>query len=162
MALTPSYVGTNTAGASNQTPATNVAYAKRVTVPAGSVLSAVEAYVRLTDGNSIAYRVAVWSDNGGSVDDLVRLWQPAANSVRVGAADRWLGGPIGMWFGSATPVWIGIHLFDPESATLAYETSGGTGATVAAGGVWTGETGAVGVTVTPNAADYSIRGLVIA
>lgn len=161
MALTQTYVGTTTVGASAQTPASNTAYAKQVTVPANSVLSSVEAHLALTDGNAIAYRVAVWSDNAGALNDLLRLWTPTINMAVVGGTDRWLGGPVGIWFGSETDVWIGIQLFDPASSTLSYETSGGTDVTVATGSTWTGEAGASGTTVTVTNDDFSIRGLVI-
>lgn len=162
MALVQSYVGTTSIGSLAQTPATNTAYAKKVTIPANSVLSAVEAHVALTDGDSIGFRVAVWADNAGALATLMAVSpQPPTNAIRIGGTDRWFGESVGLWFGSSTDVWIGVHIFDPAGTTLSFETTGGTDVTVASGGVWTGETGATGVTVTVTDNDYSIRGVVL-
>lgn len=161
MALTPSYVGTTTTGGSSQALATNVAYVKQVTIQADSVLARVEAFMNLTDGNAIGFRVGVWADNSGSPSVLVGLYQPSA-SVLVGATDRWFGAAVGVWFATATPVWVGVHVFSPVSTTLAYESTGGTDRTITTGSVWTGEQGALGTTVSAATTnDWSVRGLVI-
>lgn len=160
MALTQSYVGTTSVGASFQA-LTNFAYAKLVTIPANSVLSSIEAYMQFTNGQSPAFRVAVWSDNAGALNDLLSLSQPKVESLLTSGNDRWLGGAVGMWFGSDTNVWIGVQMFDNSGAALAYEATGGSDVTVATGGVWTGEQGAAGTTVTVTTRDQSIRGLVI-
>lgn len=161
MALTQAYVGTNSIGASNQTPATTTAYCKKVTIPANSVLSAIEGHLALTDGNTFQYRVGVWSDNAGAVARLISLSEPLADTILGGGTDRWLGAAVGRWFASSTDVWIGIHIFDPTGVTLAFDSGTGSDVRVITGGIWTGETGAVGTTVTVGTNDYSIRGLVI-
>lgn len=162
MALAQSYVGTTSIGASSQTPATNTAYVKLVTVPADSVLTAVEGFLRLTNGDSPSFRVGVWADNAGAPASLLCLSpMPKGSAVITGATDRWWGGPVHMWFPSSTPVWIGIHVFSNSGTTLEYDSGTGSDRTIASGSVWTGETGALGVSVANSGHDYSIRGLVV-
>ena len=162
MVLTPSFVGTNGIGGSAQTPGTNVAYAKSVSIPANSVLSHIEGFLALTDASSMAFRVGVWDDNAGAPGVLRCLSpMPQTNAILTGGTDRWWGAPVAMWFAALTTVWIGIHIFDPTGTTLAFVSGTGSDRSIASGGVWTGETGAAGVTVTNTTHDYSIRGLVI-
>lgn len=159
--LTPSYVGTIAVGGSAGTPGTNTAFAKQVAIPGDSVLTSIEAYLLLTDGQEPSFRVGVWDDNGGAPGLLRCLPMPPTNAVVTGGSARWWGSPVHMWFPSLTTVWIGIQVFDNSGVTLAYSSGTGSDRTITTGGVWTGEAGASGVSISNTGNDYSIRGRVI-
>lgn len=161
MALSVSYVGTTTEGASSQTPATNTAYVKRVSLTGDTVLASVGAFLRLTSGSQLSWRTGVWADNDGAPGTLMCLNpQSSANWFKSSDTDRWMETPVGFYVASSAFYWIGIHLFDPTGATLAYDSSG-SDYTIASGSVWTGEAGALGVTASAGSNDYSLRGAVV-
>lgn len=154
------YVGTTSVGGSAVAIPTTRAIAKRVTIPANSILSSIEAFLHLTDGNQITWRVAVWEDIAGAVGPLIHLGQPSGRLI-VGDQDTWIGSSVGRHFLTATPVWIGIHINGPVATTLAFAAGVGSDNTVTSGGTWTAEPGHGSVTVAATTNDHSIRGEIV-
>lgn len=161
MAFTSSYVGTTGVGASTLTPGTNVAYLKRVALTTDSLLASIGVYMALTSGSQLSWRVGVWDDNAGA-PGLMRFLSPQARSdwFKSSGTARWMDTPV--WVPPAsTFYWLGVHVFDNSGVSLAYDSGSGSDHTVTSGGVWTGETGAVGVSVNNSGHDFSIRGTVV-
>lgn len=159
MALTPSYVGTSTIGASALTLVSNTGYYKKVTLAAGDYLASVEVYLNTDAAAPVSFKTVVYADNGGVPGRMIVFMDAHPDLVQFTGTPRWVALPVGYHSPAGEDVWVGFAPNDPDAMTLAYETTGGNDYQVV--GSWTSEAGAYGTNTDPGSHLYSIRARIV-
>lgn len=158
MVLARSFVGTSTVGASGLALASNKMYVKKVTVPANTLIAAVEARLNTTDNQVVQVRGLLYADNAGVPGPLLSCIESAVDAVEFNGVDRWLSFPVAYYTAAGGDFWIGVHAPDPHNLEIAHETSGGDDQQINSGSNWTIEVGASGASITdPGSHLYSLR-----
>lgn len=168
--LTRAYVGTSSVGASGLAMTAAKMYVKRVTVPAGVLLASVEAHLRTTDNTGVTLRPVLYEDNAGAPGKLIGYMgndHQGAGTIEFNGRDDWVSLPLGKYFESSTPVWIGVMAPDigTTALELSHETSGGDDQQINGfSATFVGEPGAIagGSLTDPGSHLYSIRASLIA
>lgn len=163
--LTRAYVGTSSVGASGLAMTAAKMYVKRVTVPAGVLLASVEAHLRTTDNTGVTLRPVLYEDNAGAPGKLIGYMgndHQGAGTIEFNGRDDWVSLPLGKYFESSTPVWIGVMAPDigTTALELSHETSGGDDQQINGfSATFVGEPGAIagGSLTDPGSHLYSIR-----
>ena len=163
--FTPSYLGYNTIGGSQETMTANRIYMKRVVPTSSGLLVSVEAYLQAASPGDLVtdFGVAILSDNAGAPLTVSAYNWPNAQSVLMetavstGAA-RWIGVPLAFPVTAGTAVWIAVGTSRGSSLLLSYDATG-SDRYYTAGGAWFTDAGFTAVTTGANA--YSMRALAI-
>lgn len=157
--LTHSFIGKNSAGASQFVGTANRWYIKKVTVASDGLLASIGAYVRMNGGQVGGLISAVFSDNAGDPDlALTSLANTGSvNTIATSSTWRWVQMPIGLWC-PAGDYWLGISAANDTSSTFefSYDTTGGTDRRFDPTGEWIMDPS--DRTVTTTTENYSIRG----
>lgn len=124
MTLQATMYGAGSIGASNQNPASDVAYCVPVTVTADGLAVAIE--IGMVGGvfNPAAYLLA---DNGGVPGQVLAVFAGRKNnSITPSATARWLNCPVGYWI-TAGSYWIGGQSVGGPGAGQIRYTAGSSG-----------------------------------
>jgi hypothetical protein len=169
--FTHTYLGYNTAGASNEAMATDKVYAKKVTVATAGIVTSIGAYVdhdpAAVDDSVADMSCAIYSDASGTPDNLIFVVSNTALSSMLddtsGAGGdgvaRWFHTACGMYL-TAADYWIAVkvHTNSNSSRRIFYDGSG-SDRTYVSGGDWFTDWGWYSPTTTAN--KYSIRASII-
>lgn len=155
-AMTHTYVGYDTVGATDETMTQHRHYMKKITLATPGVLKVIEAHVKWTsDANAATFRFCIFEDNAGTpryllaaVDSGPTFLKPS-NGVD---AFRWFGTGVNRYL-AAGDYWIGV-VCNGVSAVIKKDTSG-TDRYFTAGGDWSLDAGYNTITTTTDR--YSIR-----
>lgn len=134
--ITHKYIGTNTVGASTETPTANRVYLKKVVMTTSGVLSSVEAYMHESGASaqvSSYPAFGIFTDVAGVPSKLLRWSAPSitndvfypANDANPTSADgRWFGAPMDIYLEAGT-YWIALNFgADIGHLVMYYDTGG--------------------------------------
>lgn len=156
-ALTQSYIGYNTVGASTETVASPnyTTYFKQATVATAALVTSIDAYVKGNASNVQGIWAALLDDNAGAPGKILAIHAGQTSSslpvlpALFTATSRWVASPIGCYVAAGT-YWLGLIIGNAMS--INYDT-GGSDYTAANNVTWFNENskGAAGTR------NYSIR-----
>lgn len=160
--LTHAYLGYNTIGGSNETITARRVYAKSVTPGTDGLIASIGARLSQSSDNVFDMAVAVFSDNGGVIGNLLAVTTPQSTSLVLEDsatptyAAAWIHVPVGLWVVAGT-YWIAVMLNSANGGgtfLLAYDGSG-SDRYYTSGGAWFAHGGRY--SQTDSTQKYSIR-----
>ncbi len=162
--ITHSYLGYNTAGGSNETMTAKRVYAKKITVAAAGIITAIYAYVKDDGADHVSsLSAALYADVAGTPGKLLSYVKNPIQSLLPETATSttaygWVAIPCGVYV-TAADYWIAVVDFATSNPlVIAYDGSG-SDRYYTSGGEWFTDWGFYSPTTSSN--KYSIRASII-
>lgn len=155
-------IGPATPGATFGTMANNRVYLKKIVVPTAGVISSIEAYVQVINGQVDSFGAILMSDNAGAPGPIIGYNAMPNSSLYLPNGGRWLSIAIGKYVAAGT-YWIGVAV--QGDTTIGMQIASDSPATAAdayydASGAWFSDgynAGSGYATQTAGAGNWSIR-----
>ena len=159
--LGQSYLGTNAAGSTTESPTGSRVYMKKITMATAGLLASIDVHLKDSGGGQVAsFGGALFADSSGNPGKLMAPlggWQ-FSNSYVMNTTFGWVSLPTSVWL-PAGDYWVAMFFVDSGSILLSVTTTGGGDRYYDSGGTWLADSSFYTVNTTTK--DYSIRASIV-